>query len=342
MKIKQIWPFDLAKDHKEWINLLNKEGLRSEKTVDFTLVIEDEKTGQIIGTGSLLDNLIKMVAIDSEFQGEGSFNSLMTELLNEIYRRGHTSAYVYARPCAAEKFKFLGFNQLVNWNNQIVFMERSILGIEHQIDYWKKQTEHLQKPAAAIVMNANPFTLGHQYLVERASLNEKSVIVFVVSQERSLFSFKDRIAMVKLGTAHLKNVVVVPTGPYMVSTATFPSYFLNEEMAVSKIQASIDAALFSEIIAPSLNINKRYLGSEPNSEVTNLYNQVLSKELHNIETIIVPRVKNQSGVISATQVRRYLAPHSSDLLNFEKLKELVPQTTLNYLKELLKKKESKR
>ena len=50
----------------------------------------------------------------------------------------------------------------------------------------------------------------------------------------------------------------------MVSSATFPSYFLKEkaDLEVAKVQATLDATLFLENIVPTLQLTKRYVGQD--------------------------------------------------------------------------------
>lgn len=51
----------------------------------------------------------------------------------------------------------------------------------------------------SIVMNCNPFTLGHRYLVEEASRQSDLLYIFVVEEDKSDFPFEDRFNMVKAG-----------------------------------------------------------------------------------------------------------------------------------------------
>lgn len=117
-------------------------------------------------------------------------------------------------------------------------------------------------PSAAIVMNANPFTLGHQYLLEQASAQWDRVHLFLVSEEASLVPFAVRKRLVQAGVAHLPNVCLHDSGPYIISSATFPSYFLKEENAVIQGHALLDLAVFTRI-ARALEISCRYVGEEP-------------------------------------------------------------------------------
>ena len=175
-------------------------------------------------------------------------------------------------------------------------------------------------------MNANPFTLGHQYLVEKASSENDILHLFIVSDDSSLVPFEVRKKLVIEGTKHLKNIYYHETGDYIISSATFPSYFQKDEVAVIESQANLDIEIFTKI-AKVLNINRRYVGEEPNSLVTNIYNQTMLKKLpeNNIECVVVPRKKYSDNVISASTVRQIIKNG-----NLEDLKNLVPETTYNY------------
>ena len=181
---------------------------------------------------------------------------------------------------------------------------------------------------AALVMNANPFTLGHQYLVEKAAAENDLLHLFIVSEDASLVPFKIRKQLVMKGTAHLKNICYHDSGPYIISNATFPSYFQKDENAVIESHAMLDLTVFTQI-AKVLSITRRYVGEEPTSLVTGIYNRIMSEKLpeQGIECIVVPRKTCEDTPISASNVR--LALQNGD---YDTLSKLVPQTTLDYFK----------
>ena len=178
------------------------------------------------------------------------------------------------------------------------------------------------------VMNANPFTLGHQYLVEKAAAENDLLHLFIVSEDASLVPFKIRKQLVMKGTAHLKNICYHDSGPYIISNATFPSYFQKDENAVIESHAMLDLTVFTQI-AKVLGITRRYVGEEPTSLVTGIYNRIMSEKLpeQGIECIVVPRKTCEDTPISASNVR--LALQNGD---YDTLSKLVPQTTLDYFK----------
>lgn len=180
----------------------------------------------------------------------------------------------------------------------------------------------------AIVMNCNPFTLGHRYLIEQAAAKVDKLIIFVVEEDLSFFKFKDRYDLVRKGTSDIPNVHVVRSGKFIISTVTFPSYFTKENPDLSKFDASQDIGFFGEIIAPALGISVRFLGSEPTCQITNAYNQQLMSTLpkYGIAVEIIPRKEFSGKAISASLVREYLKTGES-----LKIKNLVPESTYQFL-----------
>ena len=172
----------------------------------------------------------------------------------------------------------------------------------------------------------HPFTLGHQYLVETAAAACDTLHLFVVSEDASLVPFVVRKKLVAEGVAHLPNVVLHDSGPYIISNATFPSYFLKDETAVIDGHARLDLAVFTKIAA-ALNITARYVGEEPTSQVTGLYNKIMCEQLpkSGIDCIVIPRKEANGKAISASTVRQCLQTG-----DWATLKTLVPQTTLDY------------
>ena len=184
--------------------------------------------------------------------------------------------------------------------------------------------------SGAIVMNCNPFTFGHRYLIETAAAQVDRLFVFVVQEDKSVFRFADRLEMVESATADLKNVVVMPSGRFMISALTFPEYFLKDQVKENGFDVSADVVLFAEQIAPRLGITKRFAGTEPSDPVTDKYNQTMREILprNGISFIEIPRKENANGVISATAVRRLLTAG-----DWQGLSELVPMSTLRILRE---------
>ncbi|MEJ1305346.1 [citrate (pro-3S)-lyase] ligase [Lacticaseibacillus sp. NRC_P2] len=306
--LKRIW-FDLNPQAAEaWQTLLVDAGLTPDRQVDYTVGIFEGD--DLLATGSLSGNIIKEVAISPTAQHENLLAQIIPALLDRLDDEAITHSFVYTKPSTLKFFQSLGFKQLAA-TDSVVLLER---GYPNFADYTKLLEESRQsgKPVAAIVMNANPVTRGHAYLIEQAAKNNAVVYVFVLSAERSMFTATERLALVKKVAARWSNVVVLPTQDYMVSSTTFPSYFLKDraDAAIATAQAGLDATLFKQRIAPILGITRRYVGEEPLSPVTAIYNQQLAATFaDDIELIVVPRLTIGGSVVSATRVRAAIKHH---------------------------------
>lgn len=179
-----------------------------------------------------------------------------------------------------------------------------------------------------IVMNCNPFTLGHRYLIEYAARQTDKLYIFVVEEDKSVFPFEDRFELVKKGIADLSNVIVIPSGKFIISSLTFKQYFEKGENQDVVIDASNDVEIFAKSIAPALNITVRFAGEEPLDNVTKQYNASMRSILpqYGIEFAEIPRKKQGDEVISASRVRKLL-----ETKEFDSIAKLVPKTTLDYL-----------
>lgn len=309
--------------------LLEQEGIQRDGNLDYTCAIVDE-TGAVAATGSCFQNTLRCFAVDSAHQGEGLVNQLLTHLTRVQMDRGNSRLFIYTKTEAAKFFQDLGYHLIAQVPGRISFLENRRTGFPNFLRELRRECGELPQggKAGAIVMNANPFTLGHQYLVEEAAARCDVLHLFVVSEDASLVPFSVRWELVKQGTAHLKNVVLHQTGPYLISSATFPSYFLKDAALVSRGHAELDAAVFGEI-AKALGITCRYLGEETASQVTALYNEVLSEQLPGlgVECTILPRKQSGGQPISASTVR--LCIHDG---NWTALDTLLPETTLAFFR----------
>ena len=334
--ISQIYPSD-RRANTQINELLLAEGIRRDANLDYTCGMYDEEMN-IIATGSCFGNTLRCMAVSNAHQGEGLMNQIVTHLISIQFERGNTHLFLYTKCNSAKFFGDLGFYEIARIDSQIVFMENRKTGFTSYLEKLKKETEQSEvfrqfscndsakTKIAALVMNANPFTLGHQYLVEKAASENDILHLFIVSEDQSLVPFSVRKKLVLEGTAHLKNIIYHESGPYIISNATFPSYFQKDADAVMESHANLDLTIFVRI-AQTLGINYRYVGEEPNSQVTGIYNEIMAKKLpeNQIACKIIPRKEANGSVISASTVRTALKSGKMELL-----KTLVPETTLRY------------
>ncbi|WP_206911467.1 [citrate (Pro-3S)-lyase] ligase [Enterococcus sp. DIV0840] len=321
MNIRRIWLDRDQGGKKQWADFLTAADLIPDDQLDYTIGIYDQD--KLVGTGSIFRNILKCVAIDLSYQNENLLSKIVQTLRERLQEIGYQHYFLYTKPETSKLFRSLGFTEIAA-TTELVFMEQGFPDFEDYLAVLKKY-QRMTKQNAAIVMNANPFTKGHLYLVTEATKCAETVYLFVLSEEGSLFDAKTRFELVKEGISHLSNVVVLPTREYIVSSATFPSYFLKNQakVNVAKVQAELDALLFKERIAPTLNIMTRFVGEEPLSPVTNIYNQAMKTVFSSsLNLIILPRKKANDEVISASRVRSLMKKQA-----YEEIKLLVPDST---------------
>ena len=318
--------------------LLQDEGIRRDPNLDYTCGMYDEDMN-IIATGSLFGNTLRCMAVSHLHQGEGLMNEIVTHLIEIQFERGNTHLFLYTKCDTAKFFGDLGFSEIARVSDQLVFMENKRTGFS---DYLKKLQNNCTKNTpssdnniecsrntqniAALVMNANPFTNGHLYLVEKAAAENDILHLFMVSEDASLVPYSVRKRLIMEATSHLPNICYHDSGPYIISNATFPSYFQKDESSVITGHALLDLTIFKSI-AQTLHINRRYVGEEPTSQVTGIYNKIMAEELpkSDIECIIVPRLEHDGTAISASTVRQ--AIHDGKI---ESIKPLVPEATYQF------------
>lgn len=202
--------------------------------------------------------------------------------------------------------------------------------------YFKEYCQRIRKKFSAekigsIVMNCNPFTLGHRHLIEEALKIVDGLYLFIVEEDKSHFSFKDRFKMVELGIEGLEGVVAVPSGKYILSQKTFEQYFMKEQIETVEAM-DYDIQIFGDVVAQSLGIKYRFIGEEPFDKVTKEYNETMKRLLPDfgVKVVEIPRMTGEidghEKAISASLVRKAILERRYELLG-----ELCPETTVKYL-----------
>lgn len=305
----------------QWKALMEKTGLHGDPDGDSTVLLYGEDT--LAATGTRRGNLLKYIAVDPAHQGEDLTARVLTALRQDAMEAGYRHLFLYTKPRNGQMFSSLFFYPIAE-TDQVLLMENRRGGIGEFLARYPKKAP--SGTVGAAVMNCNPFTLGHQYLVETAAKSCDHLYVFVLSEDKSRFSAADRLEMVRRGTAHLPNVTVLPTGPYLISSATFPTYFLKDREQAGTVQCLLDIAIFAEFYAPHFGITRRFVGTEPLSPMTGQYNEALKANLPNygIAVTEIPRLETGNRPISATAVRKALDEGTD-------FRHLVPPTTYEYL-----------
>ncbi|MDG3085618.1 [citrate (pro-3S)-lyase] ligase [Vibrio hannami] len=290
---------------------------------------------EVVACAGLAGNTIKSVAVDESQQGQGLSTKLLTEIVTLAYDMGRYNLFIYTKPENYQMFHAAGFYLLTSVKDRVILMENSKNRLQKYCNKLAQKRQQGER-IGSIVMNANPFTKGHRYLVDKASNECDWLHLFVVKEDSSFFTYTDRVNMIRAGVEEFGNVIVHPGSDYMISRATFPSYFLKDEGVINFAHTAIDLQLFREYLAPALGITHRYVGTEPICKVTRFYNQQMNQwlatptlESDPIELIEIPRCEEGDLPISASLVRNLLFQS-----RWEEIEQIVPITTYTYLKEL--------
>lgn len=306
-----------------WQALLQENGLIPEQLPEVAVLVFDGDI--LVATGSRQENLLKYIAVSPARQGEDLTATVLTALRQNAFACGYDHLFLYTKPKNEYLFSSLFFYPIAK-TRDVLLMENRPNGIGAFLD---TLPVGVCKDAGAVVMNCNPFTKGHRYLIETAATQCDHLYVFVLSEDKSEFSAADRLMLVKEGTKDLPNVTVLPTGPYLISSVTFPTYFLKERENIPQVQCLLDIAIFTRYYAPRFGITRRFVGTEPFCPVTAAYNRTLAQMLPEagIALCELPRLEQDGVAVSASEVRRLWKAG-----DWETLRTLVSETTFAYLK----------
>lgn len=308
---------------KEFLAVMD---LDYDENVEYSVCILDDDFS-IAAAGSVEGGVLKCIAVSPDHQGEGLTATLATQLIQYAMSQGRTHLFLYTKPKNQMMFQGVGFYPILK-TDQILFMENKRGGFRRYVEGLRRESPECGGVIGAIVANCNPFTRGHRYLVEQALDRCDLLHLFVLSEDRSAFSARDRFAMVQAGVADLDRIVLHQTGDYLISAATFPTYFFKDKAQAGQANCRLDLELFAREIAPALGITRRFVGEEPLCAVTNAYNTAMKELLpqFGITVTEIPRLAQNGVPISASEVRRCLAEQ-----NHTRLQQLVPEAVYKHL-----------
>lgn len=287
--------------------------------VDYYAIVTEPDGDEILAGGGLQGDIIKCIAVDERLRDAHLSNRLVSHLISEAAQRGHHSVKVFTKPQNRQVFESFGF-RLVGEAPLAILMENGH-GIDDYTKYLRScvatQPQLTEKASVGvIVMNANPFTLGHRYLIEQAARQVDRLFIIPVKEDggehqpsRSLFPYAERKAMMEAAVAQSNKVpkyqsnilplregrggvFVLEGSPYAISAATFPTYFLKQLSAAADTQMLLDIDIFCRHIAPALGATIRFVGSEPSDALTRRYNELLQQQLplHALRLVEIPRL----------------------------------------------------
>ena len=300
--------------------LYSRAGIRLDRAV--TAVYGAYEGEKLLALGGIAGNAIRSLAVEPSHQGEGILPALVSHLYQTMKDDGVSNVFVVTKPRYSPLFSSLCFNELAQTADAVL--------LESSNRAFSRYLSSLPKADGAIVMNADPFTLGHRYLVETANKRCVNLNVFVLSSEASHVPAGVRLRLVREGCREFSNVTVVEGGDYIISGATFPDYFFKDKTEAALAFARLDATLFAARIAPACGIQTRFVGEEPLDPMTAAYNETLCAILpeHGVRVRVIPRKTLDSAPISASRVRALWREKK-----FDEIAPLVPETTLAYIRE---------
>ena len=302
-------------------NFLKDFDINYERDVDYTLVaLNGDK---IVGTGSCAGRVLKCFAIDPAYQGMGITNSIITRLLDHQYEIGNNHLFIFTKPKNIKIFTDFGFS-LVEETEDVALLDNKI----EELHKLLKNIED-QRESGAIVINANPMTKGHLYLINEARKQTDLLHIFMVEEDGSTFPYDFRYKIVKEELEKYEDVIVHPGNDYIISKNTFPTYFYKDEKTILKAYSELDTKIFGRYFAKALNIKKRFVGSEDRDVVTKNYNETMERILpeYGLEVVEIPRTSLDNEIISASKVRGLLKERK-----FEEAYRFLPEATIKALK----------
>ncbi len=310
------------------LDLLSHFDLSFSEDMDYTMGLYDGE--RLIATGSLSGRVLRDLAIDPDYQGQKLTRRIVNHLVDKAKELGVNGYQIFTKPENAPIFERMDFTCVAMAEPYAALLEAGENTLEDFLETAKLQVGEPVEGTirGSIVMNCNPFTNGHRALIQYTAERCDDVVVFVVQEDRSLFPFADRLELVRKGVSDLENIHVISGGDYIISNATFPTYFIKGTDALDA-QTELDATVFAERIAPALGITVRFVGEEPTDMTTRAYNRALAKILpmNELGFHIIPRERENGEIISASKVRAALAKD-----NWELVENFVPATTLEYLR----------
>jgi len=303
--------------------LILESGLAFEDGFDVMVGLFEED--RLTAVAARQGNILKMFAISPAHRGGPALGALVTELIRDGTEAGCETFFVFTSPLSAAAFQALNFFPLVN-HPQAVLLEYGG-GLFRYLDGYRQEIRRGRN--GAVVVNCNPFTLGHRYLIEQGAYSVDHLYVFVVKEDRSVFPFSVRRQLVEAGVRDISNVTVLDSSHYAVSAVTFPAYFLKDPGDAANVQMEIDLMLFGRHIAPFFHIDHRFVGTEPYCLTTRHYGETMRRVLpeYGIETVELERLSLGGEAVSAFRVRAALRRE-----DYEELGRLVPSTTLEFLR----------
>ena len=362
MELIQLNP-NIPRQRRRIELFLGDNGLRLDD-VDYYAALVDETTDEIVAGGGLKGGVIKCVAVAEGHKGEAVANQIVSHLIAQANADGHQCVKLFTKPQNQKMFESMSFRLLAEAPKAILMetgiggIKRYCEELESEkgkvesekgkvkseksdgesekgkvkseksngkLHHNNTSPQHPIMPQRGIIiMNCNPFTLGHRYLIEQAAQQVQTLYILVVREDCSMFSYDERKAMIVRGVAHINNVVVCDGSEYSISATTFPTYFLKSLSDASDTQMTLDIDLYRRHIAPALGATVRFVGTEPDDPLTRRYNELMKSMLPDVRE--VARLQQGGVAVSASRVRKAIVEN-----HLAQAARLVPPTTIPYI-----------
>ena len=362
MELIQLNP-SIPRQRRRIEQFLDDNGLRLDD-VDYYAALVDDTTDEIVAGGGLKGGVIKCVAVADGHKGEAVANQIVSHLIAHANADGHQCVKLFTKSQNRQMFESMSFRLLAEAPKAILMetgiggirkyceeleSEKGRVESEKGKVKSEKSNGKLHPDALAtspqpvklhhlnpstpqpimpqrgiIIMNCNPFTLGHRYLIEQAAQQVDTLYILVVREDCSMFGYDERKAMIVRGVAHINNVVVCDGSEYSISATTFPTYFLKCLSDASDTQMTLDIDLYRRYIAPALGATVRFVGTEPDDPLTRRYNELMKSMLPDVRE--VARLQQSGVAVSASRVRKAIVENHLALAA-----RLVPPTTVPYI-----------
>ncbi|ATZ17636.1 GNAT family N-acetyltransferase [Mesoplasma melaleucae] len=307
---------------------LNKFDLKY-SNIDCTIIAWE--ANEIIGVCSKNKNIIKNIAVDDSQKGLGLFNQLLSEIKKQIIIENYNNTFVITKKCNKKFFEDINFKKIYE-NDKIAFLAENI----DEYNNYKKFVNNSKfcKKTGVILLNANPLTKGHQFLIEESRKENDLTVLIPVIDDSSFFTTKERLEILSANYQNSKDIKIFEGTQFLISKKLFPSYFIKSDEDVITEESEMNAWLFKDIFSEQVksgNTITRYLGSEPFSKTTNKYNEFIQhlyeKDALKIKVKIVERYTNKNNdIISASKVRKLIYDEQID-----KLKDFVSDETFKLI-----------
>lgn len=304
--------------------LLEEAGIRLDDKLDFYVGVFDS-SDTLLGGAGLCGDVIKCVAVSEAARDLGVTNTLVSRLRQEASSRGLRHLTLFTKPENESVFESLAFHT-IGRSHKAILMESNPRGISGYADILRSMA--VAGRNGVIIMNCNPFTLGHKYLITEAARRVDHLYVIPVGEDKSLYTYSERVRMIESGCRDIENVIVCPGSRYAVSASTFPSYFLKRIEDTTDVSIALDLDIFARHIAPALGASVRFVGTEPIDMLTSRYNELM-KTILPVRGIAVEEIERMTAggaPVSASRVRAAIAEG-----NMQEAVSMLPSSSLPVL-----------